>query len=208
MKYPQYHVPLADVSAGVLVDDDRTEKLSPGTARLHTLTVAGASRAGAARVYGDDARDGLTDTVRFDWDALDAWFEDDEQIFVHPRNPYARVDALRSSAHVVVRVGDVIVAETRAPIMVFETGLPTRAYIDRADVDMSAMIPTDTETACPYKGRTAQYWTVSTDGGVFDNAAWMYTFPTTALAPIAGLIAFDNDVVDITVDGYPADTST
>ena len=55
------------------------------------------ARPGAARLYTDDSLDGLAGTIRFDWDALDAWFEEDEEVFVHPRNPYARVDALRST---------------------------------------------------------------------------------------------------------------
>jgi uncharacterized protein (DUF427 family) len=171
---------------------------------LHTVAAAGQTRTGAARVYGHDARDGLADTVRFDWDALDAWFEEDEEVFVHPRNPYVRVDALRSSAHVQVRHGDLLLAESRSCVMVFETGLPPRYYFDRDDVRTEHLTVSDTHTACPYKGRTSQYWSIHTANDTIDDAAWSYAFPTIALAPISGLIAFYNDLVEITVDGIAA----
>ena len=208
VKYPQYYIPLRDVAAGVLVDEDRNQRLRRGTARVHGLNAGGESRPSCARVYGPDAHDGLTDMVRFDFAALDAWFEEDEQIFVHPRNPYARADALRSSAHVRVEVDGFVLAETRSPVLVFETGLPTRYYLDRSDVDMTRLVPTDTETACPYKGRTSQYWSVKSPTRVLADAAWEYTFPTPALGAIAGLIAFYNDQVAITVDGVPLDTTS
>lgn len=201
VKYPQYYLPVADVAAGVLVDEDRTQRLRRGTARVHGIRGGGILRPAAARVYGADATDGLADTVRVDWDALDAWFEEDEQIFVHPRNPYVRVDALRSSAHVRVEADGVRLAESTSPVLVFETGLPTRYYLDVTDVDTTRLLPTGTETACPYKGRTSQYWTIDTGTRHIVDAAWTYRFPTTALAPVAGLIAFYNDEVDLVIDG-------
>ena len=88
---------------------------------------------------------------------LDAWFEEDEQVFVHPRNPYVRVDALRSNRPVRVELEGVVLADSASPVMVFETGLPTRYYVSRTDVDFGHLIPTDTVTACPYKGTTSGY---------------------------------------------------
>jgi len=146
----------------------------------------------------------LEDThVLFDWDALDAWFEEDEQIHVHPRNPYARVDAVRSSRTVRVELDGVLLAESSAPVLLFETGLPTRYYLDRTAVDFSHLEPSDTVTACPYKGRTTGYWSARTPTGLHADIAWVYDFPLTAVAPIAGLIAFYNEHVDLTVDGAP-----
>ncbi len=204
VKYPQYYIPLADVTSGILINENHSQRLRRGTAAVHGLRAGDASRPSAARVYGADARDGLADTVRFDWDCLDAWFEEDEQIFVHPRNPYTRADALRSSAHVHIEVDGRTIADSTSPVLVFETGLPTRYYLDRSDVDMACLIATDTQSACPYKGRTSQYWSIDTGRRLIDDAAWTYTFPTPALAPIAGLIAFYNDQVSITVDGVTA----
>jgi uncharacterized protein (DUF427 family) len=199
--YPQYYIPLADVDPAVLVDEDRVEHLRRGTARRHGLRVGEIARAGVAHVYGDDAAEGLAGTVRFDWDALDAWFEEDEEVFVHPRNPYTRVDAVRSSRHVRIELDGLVLADSLAPVMVFETGLPTRYYLDRTTVRFEHLRPTDTVTACPYKGKTSGYWSVVAGDAVHTDLAWAYDFPTRQLSPIAGLIAFYNERVDVVLDG-------
>lgn len=199
--YPQYYIPSADVHRDLLVDERRAEASRRGTARLHGLRCGEISRGSCARWYGDDALPGLADTIRFDWAALDGWFEEDEQVFVHPRNPYARVDALRSSRHVRVELGGTVLAESTSPVLVFETGLPTRYYLDRTDLDLRHLVPSETTTACPYKGRTSSYWSVRVNGTTQEDLAWSYGFPTAALLPIAGLVAFYNEKVDLIVDG-------
>jgi uncharacterized protein (DUF427 family) len=203
--FPQYYVPLADVAPGVLVDEDHEQRLKRGTARRQTLRVGDTERPGAARVYGADAIEGLVDTVRFEWAALDAWYEEDERVFVHPRNPYARVDALRSTRHVRVSIDDVVLADSAAPVMLFETGLPTRYYFDRTAVRFEHLEPTQTQTSCPYKGTTSGYWSARVGDSVRPDVAWTYDFPTAAMLPIAGLIAFYNEKVDIAIDGVRLD---
>lgn len=94
--YPQFSIPVEDLVEGVLDDDKHTEQLGAGPAHRHTLRVGPEVRAGAAWVWGEGSPEALRDTVRFEWEALDAWFEEDEPVFVHPRSPYSRVDALRS----------------------------------------------------------------------------------------------------------------
>lgn len=143
----------------------------------------------------------LPGLLRFRWEAFDAWYEEDEQVFVHPRSPYARVDALRSSRHVRIELQGLLLAESRSPVLVFETGLPTRYYLDRTDVRWEHLVPTETQTACPYKGRTSGYWSVRVGDEVHADLAWVYDFPTRELQPIAGLVAFYNEKVDLTVDG-------
>lgn len=118
----------------------------------------------AAWVYGRDAHPGIVGTVRFERGALDAWFEEDEEIFVHPRNPYTRVDALRSHRAVRVELDGVVLAETRSPVMLFETGLPTRYYVDKTDARFEHLEPSGTRTSCPYKGTTTNYWSVQANG--------------------------------------------
>jgi uncharacterized protein (DUF427 family) len=199
--YPQYYVPLADVNADVLVDEDHPEHLRRGSARRHGLRVGDTVRAGSAHVFGDDALEGLAGTVRLDWDALDTWLEEDEVVFVHPRSPYTRVDALRSTRTVRVELEGLVLAESSAPIMVFETGLPTRYYLDRTTVDFAHLVASDTETACPYKGRTTGYWSVRVGDELREDLAWSYDFPTRQLLPIAGLVAFYDEKVDVFVDG-------
>ena len=199
--YPQYYIPLADVAAEVLVDEDRVQKLSRGPARLHGLRAGDQARPSCVRVYTDEAMEGLADMVRFDWDALDSWFEEDEEVFVHPRNPYTRVDATRSTRKVRIELEGVVLAESSSPVMVFETGLPTRYYLNHNEVDFDHLLPTDTVTACPYKGRTTGYWSVSIGGQVHPDLAWTYGFPTAPLLAVTGLIAFYNEKVDVFLDG-------
>jgi uncharacterized protein (DUF427 family) len=201
--YPQYYIPVEDVAAGVLVDEDHEVRHRRGRARRFGLRVGDVVRAGAAQVYTEDSLPGLAGLVRFEWEALDAWFEEDEQVFVHPRSPYARVDALRSSRHVRVVLDGVPLAESSSPVLLFETGLPTRYYLDRTEVNFDALEPTGTATQCPYKGRTSEYWSVRTPVATYPDLAWSYAFPTPAVQAIAGLVCFYNEKVDIHVDGDP-----
>src|SRR5262252_6116655 len=186
--YPQYYIPLADVRRDLLVSEGHTQQSRRGSFEAHTL-------------QADSPVPGLARTVRFDWAALDAWFEEDEQVFVHPRNPYVRVDALRSTRPVRVELDGVVLAESPAPVMVFETGLPTRYYINPTEINFDHLIPSDTVTSCPYKGTTSRYWSVRVGDAVHPDLAWAYDFPTRQLQPIAGLVAFYNEKVDLFLDG-------
>jgi uncharacterized protein (DUF427 family) len=199
--YPQYYIPLADVSADALVDEGHAQRLKRGTAARHGLRVGDVSRPGCAHVYGEDALTGLAEMVRFDWAALDAWFEEDEEVFVHPRNPYSRVDAIRSTRQVRVELDGVVLAESSSPVMVFETGLPTRYYLNRTEVNFEHLMSSETVTSCPYKGTTSGYWSVRLGDETHQDLAWTYGFPTRQMLPIAGLIAFYNEKVDITLNG-------
>jgi uncharacterized protein (DUF427 family) len=197
--YPQYYIPLADVHTEFLQDENYPQRVQFGSSRLYSLTDGTRTLASAARVF--DASDTpFSGLVRFDWGAL-TWFEEDEPIYGHPRNPYARVDALRSHRHVTVELGGVLLADTHCPVLLFETGLPTRYYIDVTDVARDRLEPSDTETLCPYKGVTSGYWSARVDGEVHTDIAWTYHTPLPAVAPIANLVAFYNEKVDITVDG-------
>ncbi len=205
--YPQYYIPLSDVDPSVLIDEHQPKSDERGTSHRHALTVGGTSRPGAARVYREEAPQGLVDTVRFDWSAPDAWYEEDEQVFVHPRNPYTRVDAVRSSRVVRVELDGVVLAESPSPVLVFETGLPTRYYIPRVHVHLEHLVPTDTVTECPYKGTTSAYWSERM-GDVHSDVAWSYDFPTRQLLAIAGMVAFYNEKVDHVVDGEQLERPT
>ena len=94
-----------------------------------------------------------------------------------------------------------MLAHSSRPVLVFETGLPTRYYLDRLDVDVTHLVPSGTVTACPYKGTTSAYWSVDAGSRLEPDLAWAYDFPTRQLLPIAGLVAFYNEKVDLTVDG-------
>ncbi len=199
--FPQYYIPIADITPEILNDEGHEEHLRRGTARRLGVRVGSDERPGVAHHYIASDLDGVTGTVRFDWAAFDSWFEEDEEVFVHPRNPYARVDALRSDRLVRVELDGVVLAESSRTVMVFETGLPTRYYFDRLDVDFTHLRTSDTVSSCPYKGTTSGYWSVDVDGHLSPDLAWAYDFPTREAASIAGLVAFYNEKVDITVEG-------
>lgn len=153
------------------------------------------ARAPAAALHrSTDER--LRGLVHLEWDALDEWFEEDEPVYVHPRNPYTRVDVLASSRHVTVDVDGVRVAESRQPRILFETGLPPRHYLPLTDVRMDLLRPSDTRSHCPYKG-SAEYW--STAGR--DDVAWTYRTTLPESQRVVGMICFYDEKVDVHLDG-------
>jgi uncharacterized protein (DUF427 family) len=199
--YPQYYVPRADVRMEVLTAEGEPSPTPQGDAQSYALQVGDSRRRAAARLLVASPIEGLRETVRFTWAAVDQWFEEDEEVFVHPRSPYTRVDALRSRRTVRVECDGVVVAESASPVMLFETGLPTRYYFDSSDVAFTYLVPSATRTECPYKGRTTGYWSIDVNGRIHRDLAWMYSFPTRQVLPIIGLVAFLNERVDISIDG-------
>ncbi|MCA1836039.1 MAG: DUF427 domain-containing protein [Actinobacteria bacterium] len=198
--YPQYYIPLADVRHDLLVVEGAHQS-SRGAIEVYGLQVKDVHRPHAARLLTASSVQGLSGTVRFEWAALDAWFEEDERVFVHPRNPYTRVDAVRSTRSVRIELDGAVLAESSSPVMVFETGLPTRYYLNRTELNFAHLVPTSTVTECPYKGITSAYWSVRVGETVHPDLAWCYDFPTRALSPIAGLVAFYNEKADVLLDG-------
>jgi uncharacterized protein (DUF427 family) len=200
--YPAYYVPAADVRVE-LVSTERTEHSpSRGDARyFHVKGGDGHAEHGAWH-YPDSPIEELRDHVRFDWKAMDSWFEEDEEVFIHPRDPHSRVDILHSSRHVEVFVNGVKIADTTKPTLLFETGLPPRYYLPQTDVRMDLLTATDTESGCPYKG-FARYWSVAAGDEVHEDLAWSYLSPFHESHKIAGLVAFWNERVDLVVDGVP-----
>ncbi len=155
---------------------------------------------GAALRYERSPVPELRDAIRLEWHAMDAWFEEDEEVFTHARDPYTRVDILAGSRHVRVEVDGVTVAESTAPRLLFETGLPVRYYLPKTHVRMDLLERSDTVTHCPYKGRAA-HWSVRARDGVRRDLAWSYEAPFPESQKIMGLIAFYDERVDVYVDG-------
>jgi uncharacterized protein (DUF427 family) len=143
----------------------------------------------------------VADLVGFSWEpgVFDRWLEEDEEVRTHPRDPFKRVEALPSSRHITVALDGVPLADTRRPVLLFETNLPTRYYLPLDDVNLAALTASSNETRCPYKGLADGYWdSVGPPGRA--NIAWSYSNPFPAVASIAGLVAFYNELVDITID--------
>ena len=200
--YPTYYFPVGDVRAD-LVPAGRTEHSpSRGEAEIYHVKVAGADASGAALRYPDSPIGTLRDLVRLDWNSMTEWFEEDEIVYTHPRDPYSRVDILASSRRIQVEIDGVTVADSRQPRILFETGLPPRYYVPLTDVRMDLLRPSNTQTHCPYKG-TASYWSVDTGQAVHTDVVWIYRTPLPESQKVAGLACFYNEKVDITLDGEP-----
>src|SRR4051794_35508801 len=198
--YPAYYFPAGDVRAELVADGGVVHSPSRGDARTFSVRAGGTEARGAAWRYEDSPIEELRELVRLDWDAMDAWFEEDEQVFTHPRDPYTRVDILASSRHVRVEIDGLTVAESPSPRLLFETGLPARYYLPKTHVRMDLLTPTATVSHCPYKGQ-AEWWSVRVGDRVHDDLAWSYRAPLPESQKIAGLIAFYNEKLDIYVDG-------
>jgi uncharacterized protein (DUF427 family) len=199
--YPAYYFPVADVRADLLEPDGGTaHSPSRGDGQTYTVTAGGKQAPGAAVRYADSPIPELRDLIRLDWDAMDAWFEEDEEVFTHPRDPYTRLDILPSSRHVRIEVDGVTVAESSNPTLLFETGLPVRYYLPKTHVRLDLLTHTDSESHCPYKGQ-AEYWSVRTGDAVHEDIAWSYPTPLPESLGVAGHIAFYDEKVDVFVDG-------
>lgn len=199
--YPAYYFPADDVRTELLTPDgDIKHSPSRGDAQKFTVKAGNKEVQGAALRYKDSPIEELRDLVSFEWHAMDAWFEEDQEVFVHPRDPYHRVDILPSSRHIRVEVDGVTVAETTSAQLLFETGLPVRYYLPKPHVRMDLLEPSDTITQCPYKG-DANYWSVRAGDTVQQDLVWGYRLPVAESQKIAGLLCFYNEKVDIFVDG-------
>ena len=199
--YPAYYLPAADVRTELLAPDGGgVHSPSRGDGDTFTVTAGGKRAEAAALRIEESPFEELRETIRIDWDAMDAWFEEDEQVFTHPRDPYTRVDVLPSSRHVRVEVDGVTIADSARPTLVFETGLPTRYYVPRTHVRMDLLTPTETRSHCPYKGG-AEYWALDLGHETYPDLAWSYRTPLPESQKLIGLVAFYDERVDLYVDG-------
>jgi len=201
---PSYAVPAADVHAPLSLAPASAEAvagvLHPGvpfavhTAAGEPLSVG--DRAGAGFRLADAQLDGY---VVLDFRAFDAWYEEDERVVSHPRDPFHRVDVRRSSRPLRIELAGEPIAETTRAVLLFETHLPTRFYLPREDVRLT-LLPSARRTVCPYKGE-ASYWSLDVGGRHEQDVAWSYEQPLPELAAIAGRIAFWDERVDVLLDG-------
>jgi uncharacterized protein (DUF427 family) len=198
--YPAYYFPAADIAAELIPAGATEHSPSRGEAEvLHVKTEAGTVERAALR-YPDSPLAALRDLVRLDWAAMTEWFEEDEPVYTHPRDPYSRVDILASSRHIRVALDGVTVADSGQPRILFETGLPPRYYLPLTDVRLDLLQASATQSHCPYKG-TAGYWSVSTGQSVHEDIVWIYRTPLPESQKIAGLACFYNEKADIFIDG-------
>jgi len=197
-RLPTYYFPHDDVRMDILKPAEHNDP----ALRRWNVDVNGqiAGKAAWSYVKPPPEQNDLKDYISFEWGVMDAWLEEEEEVFVHARDPYKRVDVLKSSRHVRVVVDGQQVADTRQPYLLFETGLPVRYYIQRQDMRMDLLDPTDHTTRCPYKG-IASYWSLKTRKRILENIVWSYPDPIPETAGIKDLMCFFNERVDIYVDG-------
>jgi uncharacterized protein (DUF427 family) len=198
---PVYWFPTTDVRMDMLAVKEPVAESASGTVRWRS-NIGGRSADNIAWSYAEPngALAPLQGHIAFYWNAVDAWYEEDEEVFVHPRDPYSRVDTVHSSRQVRIEVDGQVVAETNRPVLLFETGLPTRYYIPKLDVRMDLLEATDTVTHCPYKG-AASYWSLRVGGKTYRDFVWAYPRPIPEIPKIENLLCFYNEKVDLYVDG-------
>lgn len=199
-RLPTYYFPRADVRPDALISSTSAPPADDVT--YWTVQVGDHRAENAAWAFLAPPSDlaALQGYVSFDWDKMEAWFEEEEQVFVHARDPYHRVDVLTSSRHVCVVIAGAIVADTRQPSLLFETTLPPRYYIPQADVRLDLLEPSRLTTRCPYKG-VARYWSVKIGEHMAKNVVWSYPDPIPENPKVKDLMCFFNERVDLYVDG-------
>jgi uncharacterized protein (DUF427 family) len=124
------------------------------------------------------------------WDAVDSWFEESEEVIGHPRNPYHRIDILRSERRLRVDVGATTLVDTNDTLVVYETSLEPKLYVEPRHVRMDALERSATQTYCPYKG-TASYWSYRAGEDTVADVAWIYEDPLPESTPLRGYLSFE-----------------
>jgi uncharacterized protein (DUF427 family) len=229
---PTYYFPPQDVRADVLAPTDRhTHCPKKGDASYYTITAGGETVENGAWYYPEPLADApfLKDLIAFYFDRMGRWLEEGEEIGVHPRDPYHRIDVLSTDRHIRISLEGVLLAETDRAVGLFESNLPARWYLPPEDV-LAELVPSDTVTHCPYKG-AASYHSLkpgdraagssgpgadSSSGPGADSPSgpgadspsgpgkdliWYYDQPLAEVGRIAGLLCFYNEKVDIELDG-------
>ena len=204
MRYlPVYYFPEEDVRMDLLKPTDHTTHCPfKGDASYWSVRVGEDVAENAVWSYPEpiESAPPIAGYLAFYWPKMDHWYEEDEEVFVHARDPYHRVDVLESSRHVKVGVNGKVVAETDRPVVLFETGLPPRYYIPPEDVREEVLVPSDKNTQCPYKG-IASYHSIEVGGETVEDLVWHYPEPIAAAEKIRDHLCFFNEKVDLEVDG-------
>jgi uncharacterized protein (DUF427 family) len=198
-RYPVAYFPLEDFADGVLRPTDR-RTTHPDLGETAWFEVHGGTRdaaRGAWQHVGLPAHSAMLEgKVALAWRAMDAFYEEDDRILGHAADPYHRIDIRHTSRHLVVRAGGRVIADTDGPLVLYESGFAPRWYVPRDDVVVEALVPSDLQTFCPYKGIASYYDVEGTP-----HAAWSYRAPLDEMAAIGDLVSFEPDRVEITLDG-------
>ena len=198
-RYPVAYFPKTDICPEVLQRGEHTTRHSDlGLTSWYTVTAGGqhATRAAWQHVDLPSHAGELRERIAFAWRAMDAFYEEDERILGHAADSYHRIDIRQASRNLVVRLHDRAVADSKRPIVLYESGFAPRWYVPRADIDESALSFVEHQTFCPYKGLCSYY-----DIGEARLAAWSYREAYPEVGRISGLVSFEPDIVSVQLDG-------
>lgn len=202
-QFPQWYVPLDEIDPSTLeAQDGRETDPVKGETTRYTVRAGNREVRDAAWSHEPGTLPQLAGLVAFAFDRLDAWFEEDDQIEQHPRDPYHRFDCRRTSEHVQVKVGGQLVAETRRAVKLFETSIPPRYYIPFDDVTPECLVPSATRGYCPYKGRQS-YYSVRGGGITIEDGAWTIYEPYGEALAVVGCLSFWQEGTEVLADGQP-----
>jgi uncharacterized protein (DUF427 family) len=137
--------------------------------------------------------------VHVPWDAVDTWLEEGRELVHYPPNPYHRVDCRPTKRRLRVSVGGATLVDTDDTVIVFETALDPRLYVDPSHVRADLLRRSETSSYCNYKG-FATYWSVVLDDLALDDVAWSYENPPPESLPIKGFLSFDATRVDVVAE--------
>jgi uncharacterized protein (DUF427 family) len=201
---PVYYFPESDVKKDLFVPSQLVRNAPlVGDASYSSIKVGDRVAQDAVWTYRNPiaGAEFLKGYVGFEWGKMDMWFEDKDQVFVHARDPFLRIDTVHTDRHIKVVLNGVTVGESDNAVMLLEPGQPIRYYMPVADTKLDFLRPSDTTSRCPYKG-LANYYSMEVGGKRYDDVIWSYRAPTLESEKIAGLISFYNEKVDaIYVDG-------
>ncbi|OBI54570.1 DUF427 domain-containing protein [Mycobacterium sp. E787] len=198
-RYPVAYFPAGDVEAGMVVAEDRvTQHRDLGDTRWFTVTAAEreANHAAWQHTALPPHAAVLDGRLAFAWRAMDAFYEEDDRIVGHAADAYHRIDIRSTSRHLVVRDGEQVVAETKHPLALYESGFAPRWYVPREDTDQDSLTLVALQTFCPYKGICSYY-----DVGGRKRAAWSYVDAWPEVGPVTNLVSFEPDKIDVYLDG-------
>ncbi|QIX00085.1 hypothetical protein AMS68_005602 [Peltaster fructicola] len=202
--YPQLYVPRSGFTKDVTVKQGKKITTADGVVVAHHLSITAGSKTIEQAFEFTDSLSGpaesLKSLVKIDFAAADQWFEESTPIFVHPKDPFKRIDILASTRHVQVLIDDVKVADTTSSMHLYETGLPARYYLPLTSIRPDVLRPSTTRTKCPYKGE-AEYYSVEINGKLHEDVIWYYRQPLLESARVEGLCCFYNEKVTIVLDG-------
>ena len=197
-RYPVAYFPRDDVGAGILIAEDRvTQHHDLGDTHWFTVKVGQQEAPHSAWQHAllPAFAAVLEGRLAFAWRSMDAFYEEDERIVGHAADAYHRIDIRSTSRHLVVKDGEAVIADTRRPLALYESGFAPRWYVPREDIDESSLKPVDGQTFCPYKGIASYY-----DIGVRKRAAWSYIDAWPEVGRVRNLVSFEPDKIDVYLD--------